>query len=274
MSTAPKQLALQALKLASGAVDAATPKRRGVTVLTYHRVGTGTRLQLDLPVEIFDAQMAELAAQQRVVSIDDALDRVRSTEVPAADPVVVTFDDGTADWIDNALPVLVRHQVPATFYVATHFVEQPRDFPYAGHPVSWAGLRDALATGLVTIGSHTHTHALLDRCAPDDASEELTRSARLIEDRLGVTADHLAYPKSLAPTPATERLVRQRFRSAALAGTRPNPYGRTDPHRLSRSSIQQSDGMRWFRHKARGGMAFEDVVRRTTNRVRYREATT
>ena len=61
----------------------------------------------------------------------------------------------------------------------------------------------------------------------------------------------------------------RRFRSAAVAGTRPNRYGATDPMRVSRSPIQRSDGMRWFRRKVQGGMALEDDLRRVANRLRY-----
>jgi hypothetical protein len=67
--------------------------------------------------------------------------------------------------------------------------------------------------------------------------------------------------------------VRARFASAAIAGTRPNRYGRTDPYRLHRSPVQVADGMRWFRRKVAGGMALEDDVRRLVNRLRYRGAT-
>ena len=45
----------------------------------------------------------------------------------------------------------------------------------------------------------------------------------------------------------------------------------TDPYRLHRSPIQASDGDRWFTAKARGGMRFEDDLRRTANRLRYRK---
>ncbi len=222
---------------------------------------------------MFEAQMRELAATRRVMPIDDALSKLHSFDAPAVDPVVVTFDDGTADWIDQVLPILVSYHVSATFYVATDFIERRLEFPSGGRPVSWAGLADAVSTGLVTVGSHTHTHALLDRLPPADVAEELTRSCRLIEDRLSVGARHFAYPKAVDPSPDADALVRRHFSSAALAGTRSNPYGRTDPFRLHRSPIQRSDGMRWFREKACGGMRLEDVVRRTANRVRYRAAT-
>ena len=52
-----------------------------------------------------------------------------------------------------------------------------------------------------------------------------------------------------------------------------NRYG-ADPYRLARSPVQYSDGMRWFRHKAAGGLGLEDTLRRVLNRGRYATATT
>jgi hypothetical protein len=66
--------------------------------------------------------------------------------------------------------------------------------------------------------------------------------------------------------------VATRFRTAALAGTRVNIYGGTDPYRVARSPIQVSDGMRWFKRKAAGGMGLEDAVRDLVNRSRYKRA--
>ena len=130
------------------------------------------------------------------------------------------------------------------------------------------------ATGLWQIGSHTHTHALLDRLADDEIADELDRSIDLIGEHLGQAPAHFAYPKALARAPAADRAVRARFRSAALAGTRANRFGATDPWLLARTPIQVDDGQRWFRRKARGGMAFEDDLRWTVNRGRYASART
>ena len=272
--TAKARLARTVKNLAA-TVDRVRGPRPGVVVLIYHRVGGGSGLEVDLPVELFAAQMELLAGEGRVVTLDAAL---AALDVPSAspgrDPVVITFDDGTADFAEHAMPVLERHGVPATLYVATSFVEDQQPFPADGTPLTWAALGDAVSTGLLTVGSHTHTHALLDRAAPDVVDDELSRSVELIGERLGVSAEHFAYPKANAGSPAAERAVRARFRSAALAGTRPNPYGRTDPYRLARSPIQVADGMEWFRRKSEGGMALEDTLRRLLNRRRYAGATT
>lgn len=264
-----KAPALRAVKVMAAGWDTVRPRGRGVVVLLYHRVGGHSGLQVDLGEDLFARHMELLAEQQRAITIDQALETLARTDTPRRDPVVVTFDDGTADFCDVALPILHRFSIPATVYVATDHVERRNPFPYNGRPASWAALREAVATGIVTVGSHTHTHALLDRLPPEAVRDELDRSSCLIEDRLGVPARHFAYPKAVEGSPAADALVRRRFSSAALGGNRPNPYGRTDPHRLARSSIQTADGMRWFRRKLAGGMALEETLRRELNHHRY-----
>jgi len=261
-----------AVKLAAHATDLLRPPRPGLVILIYHRVGGRTTSEVDLPSAQFDAQVAELAASGRLVTLGDGLDRLAADDV-TGQPVVITFDDGTADWVDEVLPVLERHHAPATFYVATDFVERSRVFPGGARPISWNGLGEITSSGLATIGSHTHTHALLDRANGPTAAAELDRSIELVGARLGVSCDHFAYPKALLGSAAAEAEVRQRFRSATVAGSRANLTG-ADLHRLHRTPIQVADGMRWFRSKASGGMRLEDTARGLLNRRRYAGATT
>ena len=260
----------QTVKVVARGRDLLPPRRRGLTVLIYHRVG-GPGGSVDLDPARFDEQMAELAASGRVVPLDQGIDELEAGI--ASESVAITFDDGTVDFVEHAVPVLERHRVPATLYLATKFADEGLDFPGGGPAVSWAGLRDAVATGLVEVGSHTHSHVLLDRAPAIEVATELDRSIDLITGQLDRPVRHFAYPKALLGSPESEAEVRQRFRSAAVAGTRPNPPGVTDLHRLHRSPIQVADGMQWFRRKAAGGMALEDDLRQLVNRRRYAEAT-
>jgi peptidoglycan/xylan/chitin deacetylase (PgdA/CDA1 family) len=271
--SAAKAALQQAVKASAAVVDAVRPPASGVVVLIYHRVGAGSGLDVDLPIERFDEQMAWLAATGRVATLGEALSDLRAPGTEDS-KIVVTFDDGTADFVERALPVLVRHQIPATLYAATAFIDEGRPFPPSAPAVSWAALRDACTTGLIDVGSHTHRHQLLDRLPSGEVAEELDRSITLIGEHLGRAAQDFAYPKALLGSLAAQQAVQQRFRSAALAGTRPNRYGATDPFRLARSPVQVSDKQRWFVRKAGGGMAFEDELRRVLNRRRYAAATT
>jgi hypothetical protein len=263
----------QAVKVTAATTDVLRPRSHGVVVLAYHRVGRRSDLSIDLPLDLFSRQMAELASSARVATLDDA---VTALERPDGqqDQVAVTFDDGTADFAEVALPVLERFGIPVTLYVATEFIDQGRDFPQGGTPLSWSALSDAVSTGLVTVGSHTHTHMLLDRIPLEEVTRELDQSTELIRDHLGRDPVHFAYPKAVGGSPHADTAVRTRFRSAAVAGTKVNRFGHTDPHRLARSPIQVSDGMTWFRRKVKGGMGLEDDLRRLANRRRYSGATT
>lgn len=264
----------RAVKVGAAAADTVRRPSPGVVVLIYHRVGGRSSLELDLPLGLFEEQMARLADSGRVVSLGRALELLVGPPGAGAEPaVVVTFDDGTADFVDAALPVLERHRVPATLYAATAFIDEGIPFPDDGTPVSWAGLADARSTGLVEIGSHTHRHLLLDRLDPAGIAEELDRSIDLIGTHVGEAPLDFAYPKAVPGSAEADRAVRARFRSAALAGTRPNVVGATDPWTLARSPVQTSDGMSWFARKLAGGMGLEDDLRRTLNRRRYAGAT-
>ena len=264
----------QLIKLTAAATDVLR-RPQGLVVLIYHRVGGRTPVSVDLPRPLFAEQAAALAAEWNPVTLDAAADLLGGTTAPSGrSPICLTFDDGTVDFVEEALPELVALRIPATLYLATDFIDTGRLFPDEGRPLSWASLRDALSTGLVTIGCHTHTHRLLDRVEAQEAASELDRSVGLIEDHLGVDCTHFAYPKALLGSPGAEQEVRRRFRTAAIAGTRPNPYGTSDLYRLRRSPIQIGDGMRWFRRKAAGGMGLEDDLRTLRNRRRFAGATT
>jgi peptidoglycan/xylan/chitin deacetylase (PgdA/CDA1 family) len=265
-------------KRASVLADRVRHRPDGLVILIYHRVGGRSPVSVDLPTPLFAEQMAYLAEHCDVLTLDDAADRLsspaRPDDVPSdpKQPVVITFDDGTADFVDEALPVLAEHRLPATYYLATDFIERGASFPDAGAPMTWVAVREAVASGLVEIGSHTHDHILLDRTDPDLVAADLDRSIGRIADEVGVRPVHFAYPKALAPSRGARSVVRDRFASAALAGGRPNRSGATDLWALDRTPITVADGLDDVEAKVSGGLGLEAAVRSVVDRVRYRGA--
>lgn len=266
-------MARRAVALAGRPIDVVRRQRTGdpaaaVVALIYHRVGGRSQSPVDLPTAAFGAQLDEVG--HRVMALDDALtaldgsaavDGAATTDERADPALVITFDDGTADWLDVVLPALDARRLPATFYVSTEFVEQRRPFPDGGTPISWSGLAEMVASGLATIASHTHTHRVLAGVGARQAADELDRSIGLVEERLGVACRHFAYPKAVAGSAAADAEVRRRFASAALAGNRINHAGRTDPHRLGRHGLTVGDDPHSFRRKAAGGAWLEGWLR-------------
>ncbi|MBL4584173.1 MAG: polysaccharide deacetylase family protein [Pseudomonadales bacterium] len=67
-------------------------------------------------------QMSLLARLFNVLSLDDAMNRMESGTLPLR-AVCVTFDDGYADNLYVALPIMKKYGIPATVFVATGFLD-------------------------------------------------------------------------------------------------------------------------------------------------------
>ena len=89
-------------------------------ILLYHRVATpATDPQLlSVTPERFAAQMAYLSAHFEVVSLHELVGRLPKAGT-ASRLIAVTFDDGYADNLSQAKPILEAYKVPATVFVAT-----------------------------------------------------------------------------------------------------------------------------------------------------------
>ncbi|HKQ25279.1 MAG TPA: polysaccharide deacetylase family protein [Burkholderiales bacterium] len=69
--------------------------------------------------------MTVLGRWFRVLPLPEAVARLRDGTLPLR-AACVTFDDGYADNVSSALPILRRHGVPATFFLATAFIDGGR----------------------------------------------------------------------------------------------------------------------------------------------------
>lgn len=114
-------------------------------------------------------------------------------------PVILTFDDGYADFYTDALPALQRHGFPATLYIATAFVEgtsrwlQHRCDEGMRPMLTWSQLAEISASG-IECGAHTHTHPPLDMLPLSVARDEIVRSKELLEEHLCQQVSSFAYP--------------------------------------------------------------------------------
>jgi peptidoglycan/xylan/chitin deacetylase (PgdA/CDA1 family) len=97
----------------------------GLLVLNYHRIGIpNAECDPDLysaSQEEFDRQIAHLKRHFEVIGGDD----IASTLSERGRRILVTFDDGYRDNYLAAFPILKRHGVPATFFLATGYLDRP-----------------------------------------------------------------------------------------------------------------------------------------------------
>ena len=98
-------------------------------VLLYHRVADVRRdpWRLCVGPARFEEQLAALSRVARPIALGDLVQALRAGRCPRR-AVVVTFDDGYADNLHHARPLLARHGVPATVFVAAGQLGSAREF--------------------------------------------------------------------------------------------------------------------------------------------------
>jgi peptidoglycan/xylan/chitin deacetylase (PgdA/CDA1 family) len=132
--------------------------------------------------------------------------------------------------------------------------------PDVFRPLTWNQIREMQKTGLISVGSHTHTHAILSRVAPDRIRFELSESKRLIEDRCGVTTRLFCYPNGRSEdfSPEVIEALKSEGYVCGLTTVRGDNERQADPYKLRRRSAPARNSKAAFSLAVSG---FTDSVR-------------
>jgi peptidoglycan/xylan/chitin deacetylase (PgdA/CDA1 family) len=107
-------------------LSAAAPAgpRSRLSILLFHRVQAqpDPLFPLEVTADGFDAVLGLVRKWFNVLPLHEATERLQRGSLPAR-PACITFDDGYADNCTHALPVLQRHGIHATFFIATGFLD-------------------------------------------------------------------------------------------------------------------------------------------------------
>ncbi|MGE0383616.1 MAG: polysaccharide deacetylase family protein [Gammaproteobacteria bacterium] len=109
--------------MARGSIGLLDRLRPRLSVLIYHRVlaEPDPMRTYEIDAARFDAQMRWVGAAFNVVPLEDAIAALAHGRLPPR-ALAITFDDGYADNLDCAVPILRRHGLHATFFLTTRHV--------------------------------------------------------------------------------------------------------------------------------------------------------
>ena len=217
-------------------------KRKKIPILMYHSISCSLNprfKQFTVPPAVFAEQMAYLYSHRytpiTVTQLIQALSR--NSFVLPEQPVVLTFDDGFADFFTAAIPVLKQHNFAATLYLATAFIggtsrwlryEQETTRPM----LTWDQLIEISASG-IECGAHSHSHPQLDILPATVARDEIVQSKRLLEDHLSLEILSFAYPHGYHSA-RVQQLVREAGYTSACAVKYAMSSETDDPFSLAR----------------------------------------
>lgn len=192
-----------------------------VPILVYHSVSRRSSEWLSpytVSPEVFAQHLDLIVDQGRTSLTVSELVALRRRRAVPDRSVVITFDDGYADFADFAMPLLAERGLKSTLYVTTGFLRgAPRtvDAIPPDEMLDWSHLPSLAAAG-VELGAHGHTHDQLDTLSPPRARSEITRSRDLLEGATGQPAKSFAYPHGFS-SPRVRRLVAEAGFTSACA---------------------------------------------------------
>jgi peptidoglycan/xylan/chitin deacetylase (PgdA/CDA1 family) len=242
------------------------PPAARVPILMYHEIAepaeTGSRLAVT--PENFAAQLRYLrAAGFTAITAADLSARLAGDVGPLPDrPVVLTFDDGYADFHTRALPLLDSHGFTATLFVTTGW-EQDAGLRSAapGRMLSRAQLAEAASAG-IEIAAHTRSHPQLDQLPAQRVRDELLTSKRWLEDEIGLAVPGLAYPFGYS-SDQVRRLAQDAGYRYAHAVDNRTASPADDPFALPRLTVRRATTLPEFRRLADG----QDTLRLREDRA-------
>ena len=239
---------------ARGTLDREAWRRltQGTAILMYHAVGPpGEKAsRLVVPARRFEQQLRVLRRMRRpVLGLAELVRYRRAGQLPPAGAVVITLDDGFADNVELAAPLLRRFGIPATLFVVSDRVGAAADWDgaadLASRPLAdWTGLAELACAG-IEIGSHTRTHPRLPELAPADAADEIAGARDALSARLGVDVRSFCYPYG-RKTPAVVQIVAEAGFASACGIERGLNYASTRLHELRRVPVDGDASMIGF----------------------------
>ena len=231
-----------------------------VVVLMYHIIAeplSAQEARYCCAPRRFEAQMHHLRdSGVRLLTLDELADAFDGRGQWPDAGVAVTFDDGFADTFANALPMLVRHRIPATMFAVVDRVGANNDWMSSrGFPqrrlMSASELREMAAAG-VAIGSHTLTHPRLPELDAAAKRDEIHGSKARLEDVIGRGVTAFAYPYGLFDDDA--RLAVEEAGYRVGCSTRSGFNGPdVDRYLLRRVEVYGRDNLWQFRQKLKFG---------------------
>jgi len=244
-----KNSVYRAIGETANGIGAVNGDGRTLRVLMYHKVNDLPNNRMSMPTGLFDEQMAQLRELgYQAVDLQAVLDHYVERKPLPERAVLITFDDGYFDNLENAAAVLHKHGYPAVLFVPIGYLDDRHPLPHEEHlaaqgilnrTIEWEELVELERAG-IRIESHGISHRPLADLEVDEAAREIALSKLRLEERLGRPVRAFSYVKGSEAhyKPVHLSLVRQAGYDVAFTAVSGANSPSTDPLQLRRYNIE------------------------------------
>nr|WP_283626666.1 polysaccharide deacetylase family protein [Alteromonas macleodii] len=176
-------------------IDSSLSTTPNAAILLYHHVSSSTPASTSISPEAFKSHMEYLDAHHTVVSLQDVVSAIQHNTTLPENAVAITFDDGYANILDNAHPILADLGFPYIVFI------NPDEIGVGPKQLTWEQVI-AMHNDGVVFANHTldHLHmlngeqAMGERAWLEKVWQNVESAEKKIEDKLDISLKYLAYP--------------------------------------------------------------------------------
>lgn len=159
-----------------------------IPIIMYHNIDKkADSSKLNVSPESFKKQMSFLKRHKyNVVRLEELPDLIKKGKV-LYKTIVITFDDGYENNYIYAFPILKELNLPATIFIAPALMDTE------GY-LKWSEVVEMFSSGVISIGSHSMSHAYLPDLSEQGLDAEIVDSKRAIESHIRKEVYSFSYP--------------------------------------------------------------------------------
>lgn len=230
-------------------------KKESIRILMYHQVlphSIAYKNDLIVTVENLDEQLIYIKNNFKTVFFKD-LETSKSVE----NKIILTFDDGYYNNLQYLMPLLEKHQLKATIFIPTEFIENNMN----GDEKVYMNFDEikSLNPNLVEIALHSHSHKNFSQMTLSEAEADLLKNIEILEQNQINFTKVLAYPYGKFPKDKERKkeffkmLNRIGVVSAMRIGNNVASYPFKKRFEVNRIDIKYGDSLKTFKWKLKFG---------------------
>lgn len=173
-----------------------------IPILMYHNVVE--TIQPEAPdwihVNTFKAQMEYILKEGFTPIIPELL---LNKKLLPEKPILITFDDGYEGVYQFAFPVLKALNIKFTVFIISSFISDETDRKTNSWNFGWRPetyhlskkmITEMLKSGLLTLGSHTHSHQMFKDISEQEIEQEISSSLQFLKQEYHQDVISFSYP--------------------------------------------------------------------------------
>ena len=158
----------------------------GLISIMYHRFNENKYPSTNIQIDVFNEQL-KIIEREKIKFIHPNNFEKSLSENKDQRKILFTVDDGLLSFYQNAWPILKKKKIPFILFVNTREVGS---YNY----MNWEQILELYKDENVEIGNHSHSHEYLVEENPEIIKEDIVKSIKIFEEKLGQNSKFFSYP--------------------------------------------------------------------------------